>query len=102
MYWIGRRERLYEKLHTTSIVCQANGIISIGDKIMAIPTSRTKERALIKIKEEICNGCGLCVSVCNDFCLFIEDGKVRESNTSFFGCYGCGHCMAICTKGAIV
>lgn len=68
---------------------------------MAIPTSRTKERALIKIKEEICNGCGLCVSVCNDSCLFIENGKVRESNTSFFGCYGCGHCMAICTNGAI-
>ena len=69
--------------------------------MMAIPTSRTKEHASIKIKDEICNGCGLCVSVCNDSCLLILNGKARESKSSFFGCYGCGHCMAICPTGAI-
>jgi len=50
---------------------------------MAIPTSRTKERALIKIKDEICNGCGLCVFVCNDSCLFIENGKVGRAILPF-------------------
>lgn len=34
---------------------------------MAIPTSRTKAPAEILIKEDICTGCGLCVSVCKDF-----------------------------------
>ena len=68
---------------------------------MAIPTSRTKEPALIKISNELCNGCGLCVSVCNDSCLIVENGKAQKSETPFFGCYACGHCMAICPTGAI-
>lgn len=68
---------------------------------MAIPTSRTKENAEIIISEDLCTGCGLCVQVCKDFSIIIENGKVRKSNSSFFGCIGCGHCMAICPKGAI-
>ncbi len=68
---------------------------------MAIPTSRTKVDAEIKIYPEVCNGCGLCVSVCKDFSLIIEDNKVKKSDAPFFGCIGCGHCMAICPNGAI-
>jgi ferredoxin len=68
---------------------------------MAIPTSRTKEKAEIKINIEKCNGCGNCVSVCKDFSLHIVDNKVAVKDTSFFGCIACGHCMAICTHGAI-
>ncbi len=68
---------------------------------MAIPTSRTKEKGIISINTALCNGCGLCVSVCKDFNLVIEDEKVRESSTSFFGCIACGHCMAICPADAI-
>jgi len=33
---------------------------------VAIPTSRAKEKAEIKINEELCTGCGLCVEVCSD------------------------------------
>ncbi len=68
---------------------------------MAIPTSRTKESPEIKISEELCNGCGLCVSVCGDLSLTIENEKVKRSTTSFFDCFGCGHCMAVCPTGAI-
>ncbi len=68
---------------------------------MAIPTSRTKEVARITIDQEKCNGCGLCVEVCNDFSIIMKDGKAHVSGTSFFGCIGCGHCMAICPKDAI-
>ncbi len=68
---------------------------------MAIPTSRTKEKADIRINTAICIGCGLCVSVCNDFSIVVKDGKVTQSDTSVFGCMGCGHCMAICPTGAI-
>jgi len=68
---------------------------------MAIPTSRTKESPEILINNELCNGCGLCVSVCGDLSLTIEDKKVQRSTSSIFECIGCGHCMAICPVGAI-
>lgn len=69
---------------------------------MAIPTSRTKEKGQITVIREKCTGCGLCVSVCKDFSLFIKDSKVELSETSIFGCTGCGHCMAICPENAIL
>ena len=68
---------------------------------MAIPTSRVKDKADIRINSEKCTGCGKCVSVCKDYGLIIENGKVRTSETAIFGCVGCGHCMAICPEGAI-
>lgn len=68
---------------------------------MSIPTSRTKEKAEIKIVSELCNGCGLCVSVCKDNSLIIRDRKVELSNNQIFGCIGCGHCMAICPHSVI-
>jgi ferredoxin len=68
---------------------------------MAIPTSRTKECAEITIDTTKCTGCGKCVSVCKDFSICLENGKLRVSDTPAFGCIGCGHCMAICPSDAI-
>ncbi|HOW24988.1 MAG TPA: nitroreductase family protein [Bacteroidales bacterium] len=68
---------------------------------MPIPTSRTTEKGRISIDSLICNGCGLCVEVCKDFSLAIENGKAVESKHSVFGCIACGHCMAVCPRDAI-
>ena len=68
---------------------------------MAIPTSRSKEPAQIKIIEDMCNGCGLCISVCKDFNFKLENKKAVLTGTPLFGCIGCGHCMAICPAHAI-
>ena len=68
---------------------------------MAIPTSRTKIKAEIRIDEEKCTGCGLCVSVCKDCSLTTENHKAKINPNPFFGCIGCGHCMAVCPSGAI-
>ena len=68
---------------------------------MAIPTTRTKENAEIRISTLLCNGCGRCVSVCKDFSLQLLNGKVTTTDNPFFGCIGCGHCMTICQTGAI-
>ncbi|MFW6026331.1 MAG: nitroreductase family protein [Candidatus Woesearchaeota archaeon] len=68
---------------------------------VAIPTSRTKEVAEIIIDKTKCNACGLCVSVCNDSSLILENNRVKKNNDPIYGCYGCGHCMAICPREAI-
>lgn len=69
---------------------------------MPIPTSRTNENGHITIDHELCNGCGLCVDVCKDFSLKIENEKAVVSDTPFFGCFACGQCMAICPMDAIM
>lgn len=76
-------------------------LFQIKFNIMSVPTSRTKTNGEITIRTELCNGCGLCVSVCKDFNLKIENEKVVKTDTSMFGCIGCGHCMAICPHEAI-
>ncbi len=68
---------------------------------MAIPTSRAKEAAEIKVDPHKCNGCGLCVDICSDFSLKIENGVAGKSESAIFGCIGCGHCMAVCPSDAI-
>lgn len=68
---------------------------------MAIPTSRTNQKAEIRLCREKCTNCGLCVSVCKDFSLVMENDMVKISDNPVFGCVGCGHCMAICPAGAI-
>lgn len=68
---------------------------------MPIPTSRTKEKGTIVFHQELCIGCGKCVSVCKDFSLQIKEGVVALSDTSIFGCIACGHCVAICPTEAI-
>jgi len=68
---------------------------------MAIPTSRTKERARICIDSDKCTGCGTCVEVCKDFGLTLADGKAKVSETPWVGCIACGHCMAVCPREAI-
>lgn len=68
---------------------------------MAIPTSRTKEIATIRIDTDKCSGCRKCIRVCKDFNFVLENNKVKISNTPAFGCMGCGHCMAICPEDAI-
>jgi ferredoxin len=68
---------------------------------MAIPTSRAKEAAEIRINPDKCNGCGLCVEICSDFSLKMENNLACKSDTAIFGCIGCGHCMAVCPTGAI-
>ena len=68
---------------------------------MPVPTTRTNESAHIFIDQQKCNDCGLCVEVCKDFTLIMQDGKVNISKTPLFGCIGCGQCAAICPHDAI-
>ena len=56
-------------------------------------------RKIIKIDEEKCNGCGLCVPACADGALQIIDGKAKLISETY--CDGLGACLGECPQGAI-
>ncbi|MCA1741719.1 MAG: 4Fe-4S binding protein [Bacteroidales bacterium] len=57
------------------------------------------QRDIIKIDEERCNGCGLCVPNCHEGALQVIDGKVRL--VSELMCDGLGACIGHCPEDAI-
>ena len=56
-------------------------------------------REIIKINEELCNGCGLCIPSCPEGALKVIDGKARL--ISDLMCDGLGACIGDCPEGAI-
>lgn len=56
-------------------------------------------REIIRIDEEKCNGCGLCIPNCPEGALQIIDGKARLISDLF--CDGLGACIGHCPEGAI-
>ncbi len=57
------------------------------------------KRQIIKIDEEKCNGCGVCVPNCHEGALQIIDDKARL--ISDLMCDGLGACIGHCPEGAI-
>lgn len=58
-----------------------------------------KTRKIIKIDEEKCTGCGLCIPNCPEGALQIIDGKARLISDLF--CDGLGACVGTCPEGAL-
>ncbi len=56
-------------------------------------------REIVKIDEELCNGCGDCVPNCHEGALQIIDNKARL--ISDLMCDGLGACLGHCPEGAI-
>ena len=56
-------------------------------------------RKIIKIDEELCDGCGLCVPDCAEGSLKIIDGKARLVADKL--CDGLGACLGSCPTGAL-
>ncbi len=57
------------------------------------------KRTIIKIDEELCNGCGLCVEGCHEGALQLIDGKARMISDLY--CDGLGACIGDCPVDAI-
>lgn len=56
-------------------------------------------RQIIKIDEEKCNGCGLCVSACHEGAIGMGNGKAVLLRDDY--CDGLGNCLPVCPTGAI-
>jgi Fe-S-cluster-containing hydrogenase component 2 len=56
-------------------------------------------RKIIKIDEELCNGCGLCVSACHESAIGLVDGKAKLLRDDY--CDGLGNCLPVCPTNAI-
>ena len=56
-------------------------------------------RKIIKIDENKCNGCGLCVSACHEGAIDLIDGKAKLLRDDF--CDGLGDCLPVCPTEAI-
>lgn len=56
-------------------------------------------RKLIRIDEEKCDGCGLCVPACAEGAIQIIDGKARLVSETY--CDGLGACLGECPQDAI-
>jgi MinD superfamily P-loop ATPase len=58
-----------------------------------------RQRQIIKIDDELCNGCGACVIPCAEGAIVLADGKARVVDDAL--CDGAGFCIRICPTGAL-
>lgn len=57
------------------------------------------KRKIIKIDEDKCDGCGLCIDACHEGALQLVDGVARLVTDSY--CDGLGACIPECPTGAL-
>jgi len=57
------------------------------------------KRQIVRIDEELCTGCGVCVSPCAEGAIVIVDGKAKVVREEL--CDGAGFCLGVCPTGAL-
>ncbi|WP_027718133.1 ATP-binding protein [Desulfovirgula thermocuniculi] len=57
------------------------------------------KRQIVRIDEDKCTGCGLCVTPCAEGAIQIIDGKARVVREEL--CDGAGFCIGVCPVGAL-
>jgi len=62
-----------------------------------MPTTITRQ--IVRIDEELCTGCGVCVSPCAEGAIVIVDGKAKVVREEL--CDGAGFCLGVCPTGAL-
>ena len=57
------------------------------------------KRQIVHIDDELCNGCGRCVTPCAEQAIELVNGKARVMREEL--CDGAGFCLAVCPTGAL-
>jgi MinD superfamily P-loop ATPase len=53
----------------------------------------------VRIDEELCNGCGACVTPCAEGAIVLVEGKAKVLDEAL--CDGAGFCIPVCPTGAL-
>lgn len=57
------------------------------------------KRKIVRIDEELCDGCGKCIAPCAEGAIELRDGKARVIREEL--CDGAGFCLGVCPTGAL-
>lgn len=61
--------------------------------------NETVKRTIVRIDEELCDGCGACVAPCAEGAIQLVDGKAKVIREEL--CDGAGFCLGVCPTGAL-
>ena len=83
-------QRTKEERRFTFVILDS--LLKEGENLMVL-------RSIVRIDEEKCTGCGLCIVACAEGALKIVDGKAKLISDKY--CDGLGACIRECPQGAI-
>jgi len=71
----------------------------MSDFLIVSDQPQTVRRQIVRIDEELCNGCGACVTPCAEGAIVMINGKAKVVKEEL--CDGAGFCLGICPTGAL-